>query len=189
MKIRICKYIKLNVRNKIIKHISLIVIPVLVIALTGCGTGKDTSNRKTVKVALDSNNFKEYVILNVQLENYQMETTTGLFTTYEYRGSATLRATASLKKDVKVEDVVIKGKIMTTGMCWSLLEYGFELTLDKDGRAEYSSIINTGNYGLTAPQAPQISKYYNELKDNEFFADDNQTIVITSVTGSVSEMK
>ena len=69
------------------------------------------------------------------------------------------------------------------------MEYGFELTLDKDGRAEYSSIINTGNYGLTAPQAPQISKYYNELKDNEFFADDNQTIVITSVTGSVSEMK
>ena len=172
--------------KKVVRFLLMITI---LFTITGCGE----KSKETVKIELNANNFSDYIILNVQLEDYERETTTGLITTYEYRGAATLKATTSLKKEVKVEDIVIKGKITTSGMCWNYLEFDFELILDKDGKAEFSKRINTGKYGLMSPEEPSLSKFYSnyinpyELKEGEFYADDNEYILITSVTGSVYE--
>lgn len=164
------------------KLFNLMLTVTLVIAVTGCG------KKEPVKVELTGENFNDYIILNVQLEDYERETTKGLFTTYEYRGAATLKATTSLKKDVKVEDIVIKGKITPYGTCWNFLEFDFELKLDKDGKAEFTKRINTGKYGLTSPEEPSLSKFYDyKLKENEFYADEEEYILITSISGSVYE--
>lgn len=164
------------------KAVLILVITCGILALTGCG------KKEPVEVELNAKNFNDYIILNVQLEDYEKESERGLFTTYEYRGAATLKATARLKKDVEVEDVVIQGKITPSGMCWNFLEFDFELILDKDGRAEFSKRINTGNFGLMSPDEPKLSKFYNyELKENEFYADEEEYILITSLSGSVYE--
>lgn len=168
------------------KILSFLFIAILTITLTGCGSSEKA--KEPVKVELNAENFNDYIILNVQLEDYEKESKSGLFTTYEYRGASTLKATTSLKRDVKVEDIVIKGRIRTYGMCWSSLEFDFELVLDKDGKAEFSKRINTGSYGLMSPEEPTLSKFYEyELKENEFYADDNEYILITSITGSIYE--
>lgn len=174
-------FISILERSENIKNLLKVVLIIIILTtVTGCLKEEPT------KIKLTGDNFSEYIILNVSLEDFEEEKTQGLFTTYEYRGVAKLKATTSLKKDVKVEDITIKGKLITYGKGWSLKEYDFELALDKDGKAEINKTISTGNYGLTIPDAPTIGDYYNyELQEGEFFVD---KILITSVNGYVYDV-
>lgn len=161
------------------KLLILLAIGIVTLTLTGCG------KKEPVKIELTKDNFENYIILDVQLTDFEEESKQGLFTSYEYRGAANLVAKARLKKDVEIEDVVIEGKIMTSGLTWALNTYDFTLKLDKNGEADFSKKITSGNYGLTAPQEPSISSYFDyELKDGEFFLENN-TILITSISGNV----
>lgn len=164
---------------KRIINTSLIII--LIIILSGC------QKKEPSKIELNEENFNDYIILDVDVTDFEKDTKMGLVTRYEYQGVANLKATARLRKDVNIENVIIKGKITTTGMCWSLKEYEFTLELDKNGEANYSKQITTGEYGLLIPDKPSLSQFYfYELKDGEFFLNDNK-IVITSINGNVYE--
>lgn len=89
-----------------------------------------------------------------------------------YKGTAKLNASARLKKDVKVDNVRINGRVITDGLCWASKIFEFTLELDKDGKAEYSKLISTGEAGMLKPDEPKI--YYNtfveqnEKRENEF---------------------
>jgi hypothetical protein len=150
---------------------------IVMFAISGCG--------KKEKIELTSENMRDYIILDVQLDDYEKESKDGLFIT-NYRGTATLNATAKLKKNVDVEDVVIKCKITTSGSAWALNVYEFTLELDKNGEATYSKEITSGNYGITPPDEPSISRFYSyELQDGEFFYNEEEKILITEISGSV----
>lgn len=112
------------------KIVGMCIIVLSILTLTGCGKEKEP-----VAVKLNEDNFSDYFILDVQLKNYKREEQTDLISRYEYRGSADLVATVRPKKDVTIEDVVINGKIITSGMTWAGNVYQFTLELDKDGKA------------------------------------------------------
>ena len=57
----------------------------------------------------------------------------------EYTGIANLEVEARLKKDVKVNNVKISGRISTTGMCWAMKNFDFSLQLDKNGEGDISN--------------------------------------------------
>lgn len=165
------------------KLLCILLVAVALIGVTGCGETK----KEPTKIALTGENFSDYIILNVDIKNFKVEEQMGLVTRYEHRGVADLVAKARLKKDVKVEDVVIKGKITTGEMGWALKTYEFTLELDKDGEADFSEQITSGDFGLLKPKAPTMSKFYTyELKDGEFFLKDKE-LLITSLEGNVIE--
>ncbi|MDD3241859.1 MAG: hypothetical protein PHQ64_03735 [Bacilli bacterium] len=163
------------------KMIDAIILLMLCILLSGC-VGK----KEPVAITLNKDNFEEYIILDVQLNEFEKQSQRGLVTRYEYRGSAKLEAKARLRKDVKVENVIIKGKILTSGWCWAANTYEFTLELDKDGRAEYSETIYSGDYGLASPEEPSISSAIDrwvDVQENEFIVDN----IIIQVDGVVYE--
>ena len=172
---------------------------VMILSLNGCSSENsfDTTNsppettETAVEVVLDSANFEDYIILNVKLDDITEETKRGLFGT-EYRGEAKLIASASLRKDVEVDSVKIKGRIMTDGLGWALKVYEFTLELNKDGEAEYSETIYSGDYGLIRPELPIIMNKKSlesilSLANDEFTVESNQKAVAVSVTGKIYE--
>lgn len=144
-----------------------------------------------VAITLDSSNFFDYIILDVKLEDIEREQRTGLFGT-EYRGSAQLTAEVSLRKDVQVDSVVIEGRIVTEGLGWALNIYDFTLELDKDGEAEYSNTIYSGEYGILPPDNPNMMNSTMlqgalTLNANEFITEVDDGAVALQVSGTIYE--
>lgn len=164
------------------RFLTLLGIGVILISLTGCG-------KKEEPIALNKDNFEDYIILEVKQPDFEKEQQRGLISTYEYRGTAQLVATARLKKDVKTENVIIKEKIVTSRMAWAGNVYEFTLELDKDGKAEYSQKINSGKFTLVSPDEPSYFgnldtfKVYTEVKDDDFVYKD----VLLNVSGTIYE--
>lgn len=161
------------------KILGLLLAAFVVIALVGCG------KKEPAKVELTDKNFNDYIILNVQFDDADSKSRVGILGP-EYKGTATIKATAKLKKDVTVEDVIIEGKVAPSGMLWSGNEYTFKLELDKDGEAEYSKDIDTGDYTvmLKPDEQPILCKYSSSLEDGQFLINDDK-VVVTSLSGSV----
>lgn len=139
-------------------------------------------NREPKLVKLGSDNFEEYIILDVDIENFNVERGRGLYAWYQ--GTATLKAKARLKKDVQVDEVIIRGRVITSGLCWASKTYSFILELDKNGEAEYSKQITTGEAGMLYPEEPSFSTYLYEPNENEFWVKNTAYI---EVSGSIIE--
>lgn len=120
----------------------------------------------------------------MQFDDADTKTKNSLFGT-EYKGTATLKATAKLKKDVDVENVVIEGLVSPSGMLWAGETYTFKLELDKNGEAEYSKDVETDYSILKPEEQPILGGYFDKVKDGQFLIDDK--ILITSLSGSVYE--
>lgn len=142
------------------KLLVLLLVGITTLTLTGCG------KKEPVKVELSSDNFSDYIILDVQFEDADSKSKKGILGT-EYKGTATLKATARLKKDVQVENVVIEGRIRTSGQLWSGNEYTFKLELDKNGEANYSKQVDTGGYTFAIKPEEQPIIYDLDLDPDE----------------------
>lgn len=159
--------------------------------LTGCNNElKEIVNitKEPVKVELTKYNFADYIIIDTNYNNFSVDTIPDPFINiYKHRGIADLIVKARLKKDVQVENIIIEGKVSPTGFGWASKIYPFKLVLDKNGEADTTNQIFTDYIPLVLPEMPEISKFFDyELIDNEFFIND-ETVVITSITGSVFE--
>lgn len=165
------------------KSLCLLLMIVTLFGLTGCGS---EAKKESEKIELTSENFNDYVSLSAGIENFELETQqTDFFT--NYRGVADLVAKAELKKDVKAEDVVIKGQVTVGEVGWSFSVYDFTLELDKDGKATFTKQITSGDFGMMKSVEPSLQGFYTyELKKDEFFLNDKR-ILITSLSGSVTE--
>lgn len=106
-------------------------------------------------VTLNAENFSDYIVLNVNLEDFENRTQIGILGT-EYEGIAQLHATASLRKEVEIDSLTIKGRIATNGFCWTFNVYDFVLDFNKDGEAESVSTIYSGQYLPALPDQPTI---------------------------------
>lgn len=157
--------------------------------LSGCSTTQKEP------VPLTSENFEDYIILDVTLDNFETETKPGAFGT-EYRGVAQLTATARLRKDVDVDNVTIKGKVETNGDLWYLNYYEFTLDLDKNGEAEDSQTIYSGEYtAFIRPEAPTITPANLNsipLTEDEFIVSINEQGnssegIVVQVSGNILE--
>lgn len=162
------------------KILSLLLVLVTIITITGCG------KKEPVKVDLTSDNFNDYIILNVQFDNADTKTKSSIMGR-EYKGTATLKATAKLKKDVDVENIVIEGSVSPSGMLWASEEYTFKLELDKNGEAEYSKDVETDYSILKPEEKPLLGMYTGKVKEGQFLAMDDK-VLITSLTGSVYDI-
>ena len=161
------------------KIFSLLLVVFAILAVAGC-------KKEPVKVDLTSENFNDYIILNVQFDNANTKTSSTILGT-QYKGTATLKATAKLKKDVDTENVVIEGKVSPAGMLWASEEYTFKLELDKNGEAEYSEDVETAYSILKPEEKPILGKYYGKVEDGQFLVFDEK-VVITSLSGSVYDI-
>lgn len=157
----------------------LLLVAIVLFALTGC-------KKEPVKVDLTADNFSKYIILNVQFDNADTKTKRGLLGT-EYKGTATLKATAKLKKDVNIEDVVIEGLVSPSGMLWASETYKFKLELDKNGEAEYSKDVETDYSILKPEEKPLLGIYTGNVEEGQFLTMDNK-VLITSLSGSVYDV-
>lgn len=146
-------------------------------------------------IPLTEENFEEYIILDVTLDNFETETKSGIWGT-EYRGVARLTATARLRKDVELDNVTIKGKVETNGDLWYLNYYEFTLDLDKNGEAEDSQTIYSGEYtAFIRPEAPTITPANLNsipLTEDEFIVSINEQGnssegIVVQVSGNILE--
>ena len=165
--------------NKII-IISIICIILAIISITSIIIVANKKNEPKI-IELGSENFEEYIILDVNIEDFNVEQGRGLYSWY--KGVAKLKATAKLKKDVQVDGVIIKGRIGTSGLCWASKTYDFILELDKNGEAEYSKQITTGDAGMLYPDEPSICTSLYEANENEFLIKN----AYIEVSGSIIE--
>lgn len=148
------------------------------------------NNNKVTEVKLTGDNLEEYFIIDASVEDVDIGSTSGLFST-EYTGTATLNVSARLKEDVDIENVVIEGCVYLDGRCWLGTPYTFKLQLDKNGNAEITQHIDAnedeiGNSSLLRPEYPKLSATATKLYANDYvsLAMDGQ-VVITSISGSV----
>lgn len=158
-------------------------------------SGEESIVKEPTAITLNADNFNDYIILDVKIEDFEKETKMGLIGP-EYRGSAELSASASLRKDVAVDNVVIQARIVTEGFGWDYNIYSFTLELNKDGEAEYSAAIDSGDYmAVLSPEAPSIMKTSMidnglaiTLDENEFITSvDNDAGVAIQVSGTIYE--
>lgn len=166
-------------RNKIIIIFSIIILMVFVVVIVKA-TFISNKKKEPQIIELNSENFNEYIILNVSIEDFNVENGRGVYAWY--KGVAKLKASARLKKDVQINDVVINGRIELSGLCWASNSYSFILELDKNGEAEYNKQISTGEGGILYPDEP---KFYTVRKpiENEFLVKD----AYIQVSGSIVE--
>lgn len=164
------------------KVLGILFITIFMFAITGCG-----SEKEPVKVELTSENFSEYFSISAQVSDFTVDEKNTILGK-DYIGYANLKIVVNPKKEFKAEDVLIGGKVTISGLCWSGgIDPYFEVTLDMNGKAEYTNTISTGTCPVWRPETPTVSKFYEyELKENEFFASDER-ILITSLNGSVYE--
>ncbi|SEI81692.1 hypothetical protein SAMN02910453_1394 [Lachnospiraceae bacterium A10] len=169
---------------KKIKGIIITITLTICLCMTGCA-------KEPEKIELTGDNLEEYFILDASVDNVDIHKVTGLVSA-EWAATADLNATAKLKKDVDVEDVVIEGYITTTGLCWTNQKFSFKLQVDKDGYGEASERMeplsdNIGESSLLKPDYPSIKTISNDqLSEGESLAMDGN-IVITSVSGYIYE--
>ena len=171
--------------DKINKKLLIIPLIIIIILLISGGiffiVHKQIEASKPKIIELTSENFAEYIIFDVDISNFQVENGRGLFTTY--KGTAQLTATARLKKDVEINNVVINARVVTSGLCWAGNEYKFTLELDKNGEAEYSRRITTGDAGILYPDEPKFHTLEMDKLENEFIHKN----IFLEVSGSVVE--
>ena len=169
------------------KKIFLVILSLcLIISMVGCGQSEKIEQKEPTEIQLTKENFDEYIILNVNIKDFEIDYSTGLFTSYEYTGIANLEVEARLKKDVKVNNVKISGRISTTGKCWAMKNFDFSLQLDKNGEGDISNQITTGDSSLLKPDRPTLFKFYNySPSGNEFLINDDE-VLITSLEGTVT---
>ena len=119
------------------KLINVILLVVLCFSLVGCG-------KEPKEVQLTKDNFEKYIILDVQLSDYNVEKKNTLIG-QDHKGTATLTVTARLRKNVNAEGIIINGAISIVPTSWSAFSENpvFKLVLDKDGYAEYTKKIST----------------------------------------------
>ena len=141
------------------KALSLLVVLVMCLSLCACkafndgfNAGLNRTSRKSVTITED--NFEDYFILDVAVENFEIDEKPGISVT-QNRGVADLVATARLKKDVEYEDLVIEVSVLTSGMLWTGNRYTLQLQFDKDGYAEEKLEIMTEYNGLE-PDRPEL---------------------------------
>ena len=165
------------------KVVSFLLMIAVLFTITGCG-GK---TKEPVKVELTSENFAEYFSISAQVSDFTVDENNTILGK-DYIGYANLKIVVNPKKEFKTEDVSIGGKVTISGLCWSSgIDPYFEVTLDMNGKAEYTNTISTGTCPFLRPETPNVSKFYEyELIENEFFTSDDR-ILITSLTGSVYE--
>jgi|GEM_PF-3385078 hypothetical protein len=165
------------------KLIIILIIAIIFISISILATIFILNRKNEPKVVkLGSENFEEYFILDVDIEDFNVERGRGLYAWYQ--GTATLKAKARLKKDVQVDGVVIKGRVITSGLCWASKVYNFTLELDKNGEAEYSKQITTGEAGMLYPEEPGFGTYLYEANENEFLV---KNAAYIEVSGSIIE--
>lgn len=173
-----------KINKKILIIFLIIIIMLLVIAGIFIVINKNKlpiEENKPKVIELTSENFNDYIIFDVNLSNFQVENGGGLYSWY--KGTAQLTATARLRKDVEINNIIINGRMVPSGLCWAGNEYEFVLELDKNGEAEYSTQITTGDAGMLYPDEPILSALEIDKKENEFIYKD----VFLVVSGSVTE--
>ena len=132
-------------------------------------------------IELTNENFNDYIIFNIDISNFEVEKGRGLYAWY--KGTAQLNASAKLKKDVEIDNVVINVRTVTSGLCWAGNQYEFVLELDKNGEAEYSKEISTGDAGMLYPDEPNFHILEVDKLENEFI---NKNAFL-KVSGSIIE--
>ena len=170
------------------KALSLFLVFAMCISLCACkafndgfNAGLSSVSKKPVTITAD--NFGDYFILDVDVENFEVDEKPGI-SMRQYRGVADLVATARLKKDVDVEDLVIDVSVLLSGMLWTGSRYTLQLQFDKDGYAEEKLEIMTEYNGLE-PDRPELypASKLSTLKEGEFEYE-NATI---KVSGTIYE--
>ena len=155
------------------KVVSLLLAFVMCTSLCACkafndgfNAGLNSAPRKSVTITEE--NFKDYFILDVAVENFEIDKKPGISIT-QHRGVADLVATARLKKDVEFEDLVIEVSVLTSGMLWTGNRYTLQLQFDKDGYAEEKLNIMTDYNGLE-PDRPELypASKLSTLEDGAF---------------------
>lgn len=163
----------------------LLIIPLIIIIILLIIGGiilivnKQIETNKPKVIELTSKNFGEYIIFDVDISDFQVEKSAGLLSLL--KGTAQLTATARLKKDVEINNVIITGRVVTSGLCWAGNEYKFTLELDKNGEAEYSKKITTGDAGMLYPDEPKYHTLETGKLENEFIHEN----IFLQVSGSV----
>ena len=141
---------------------SVISIAILILAIVGIFI---CMNKEPKIIEISSQNFEEYIIFNASLEDFNVEKGRGLYAWN--KGTAKLIASAKLRKDVEANNIIITGRAILDGLCWAGKIYNFTLELDKNGEAEYSSQITTGEGGMLYPDKPTFFTI-DEPNENEF---------------------
>ena len=129
------------------KVLSLLLALVMCVSLCACGASGNP-------VTITEENFEDYFILDVSVENFEIDKKPGISVT-QNRGVADLVATARLKKDVAYENLVIEVSVLTSGMLWTGNRYTLKLQFDKNGYAEEKLEIMTDYNGLE-PARPEL---------------------------------
>lgn len=166
------------------KILSVLFIAILAITLTGCGSSE--KSKEPVKIELTKDNFETYFTVDANLSDFssQLKSSIGI---KSYEGYANLKVTITPKKEIKTENVVVKGKITLGSLCWAGNKEYFDMTLKLNGEAEYTRNITSGNCSMWQPENPTISRFYEyEPKDDEFLVNEDK-ILITSISGSIYE--
>ena len=161
------------------KAIIFLIIGLLALCIIGIFIFQILSKPKIIE--LNKDNFQDYIIFNLSLDDFEIENGSGLYAWF--KGTAKLNVSAKLKKDVEVDNVVINGRIHLNGLCWAGNNYTFTLELDKNGEAEISKEITTGEAGILKPDEPILlsSEYY--LQDGEFILEN----AYLEVSGNIIE--
>lgn len=162
------------------KKIVVLVGIIFFIAIIGVVFYLIFSKNTPKTIELNSENFEDYFIFDVSIDDFNVQKSGGLFSSY--KGTAKLNASAKLKKDVKLENVTVNGKIITSGLCWAGNVYSFTLDFDKDGKAEYSKTITTGDAGMLYPEEPKLLTI-DDVSDGEFILEG----AYLKVSGSIIE--
>lgn len=186
------------------KKVFLVILSMcLIISMVGCGQTEKiekiekiekvekVEQKEPIEIQLTKENFDEYIILNVNINDFEIDSSRGVsyllgYDSYEYTGIANLEVEARLKKDVKVNNVKISGRISTTGMCWAMKNFDFSLQLDKNGEGDISNQITTGDSSLVKPDRPTLFKFYNYSPSGNEFLINNDEVLITSLEGTIT---
>lgn len=166
------------------KILSFLLVTLVLFSITGCGNKVE----EPVKIELAKDNFETYFTVDAQLSDFnsKLKSSIGL---KSYEGYANLKVVVSPKKEIKAENVVIKGKVILGSLCWAGNKEYFEISLKLNGEAEYPKNITSGTCSMWQPENPTISRFYDyKPQENEFLVNDEK-ILITSITGNIFELK
>lgn len=160
--------------------VSFLLVVVALFTLTACGS----QSKEPAKIELTKDNFENYFLVDASISDFSSQLKSS-FGVKSYEGYANLKVTVIPKKEVKIEDVTIKGKVTLSGTCWTGNKASFDITLKLNGEAEYTKDISSGTCSMWQPENPTISRFYNyESVENEFLVNDEK-ILITSISGSI----
>ncbi len=169
------------------KFLNILLIITIVISFCGCKNEKE-KELEPVLVEINENNFDEYFYIKADISDFRQENNNSALAS-SYIGYANLKITISPKKNIKTENLVIKGKASLNGICWSRNYPYFEVSLDNTGNGDRTQAIQSEICYYMRPDSPVVSHFYSyELKENEFYVND-KAFVLYKITGNVYELK